>query len=127
MYGRLMAEHAAVGRWSHVVVDCADVERLATFWTAMLAVDVAFRWNQYVMLKAAADGQPALAFQQVPEQKTGKNRVHLDFFVDDLDAAQARTEALGGTRVHDVEQDGVRVRVMADPEGNELCLVKLPA
>ena len=116
MYGRRMAEHTPVGKWSHVVVDCADVERLATFWTAMLAVDVAFRWNQYVMLKPTADGQPALAFQQVPESKTGKNRVHLDFFVDDLDAAQARTEALGGTRVHDVEQDGVQVRVMADPE-----------
>ena len=126
MYVRPMAEHGPIGQWSHVVVDCDDPERLATFWTAMLAVEVAFRWNQYVMLKPAADGQPALAFQQVPEQKTGKNRVHLDFFVDDLDAAQARTEALGGTRVHDVEQDGVRVRVMADPEGNELCLVKLP-
>ena len=122
-----MDAHAPIGQWSHVVVDCADPERLATFWTAMLQVDVAFRWNQYVMLKPSAEGHPALAFQQVPEAKAGKNRVHLDFFVDDLDVAQARTEALGGTRVHDVAQDGVRVRVMADPEGNELCLVKLPA
>ena len=115
---------APIGRLSHVVVDCADPEGLATFWTQALGVEIAAYWHQYVILTPTSVGGPALAFQQVPEEKQGKNRVHVDLEVTDLDVASAAVERLGGTVVGDVEEDGVAVRVVADPEGNEFCLVR---
>ena len=113
----------AIGRLSHVVVDCADADRLGLFWSEALGVEVAARWHQYVMLTATTDGGPVLAFQEVPEPKQGKNRVHIDLEVLDLDEASARIEALGGSVLADHQEDGVNIRVVADPEGNELCLV----
>lgn len=115
-----------VGRFAHIVIDCRDPERVAAFWSGALGVPVQYRWHQYVMLRPTGEGHPGLAFQGVPEDKQGKNRVHLDLSVDDLDASQAAAEALGGRLLHEHHQDGVTVRVMADPEGNELCLVKVP-
>ena len=114
---------AAIGRLSHLVIDCTDADRLAVFWSEALGVEVAARWKQYVMLTTTVDGGPALAFQEVPEPKQGKNRVHVDLEVADLEEAWARVEALGGTVIEDHEEDDVHVRVVADPEGNELCLV----
>lgn len=115
-----------VGRFAHIVVDCRDPERVAAFWSAALGTPIQYRWHQYVMLAPIHEGHPGFAFQGVPEDKQGKNRVHLDLQVDDLDTAQAAIEALGGTLLQENHQDPVVVRVMADPEGNELCLVKLP-
>jgi len=114
---------AAIGRLSHLVIDCADADRLAIFWSEALGVEVAARWNQYVILTPSTDGSPAIAFQEVPEAKQGKNRVHVDIEVADLDIAAVRVEALGGSVLGDEEQDGVHIRVVTDPEGNELCLV----
>jgi predicted enzyme related to lactoylglutathione lyase len=115
-----------VGRFAHIVIDCLDPERVAAFWSGALGTPVQYRWQQYVMLRPTGDGHPGLAFQAVPEAKQGKNRVHLDLAVDDLDRAQAAAEALGGTLLRENRQEGVVVRIMADPEGNELCLVKTP-
>lgn len=111
----------------HLVLDCADPERLAEFWSALLGVEVEQRWHQYVMLTAPATGGPAMAFQQVPEPKRAKNRMHLDFPVADLAVAGARVLALGGAKTGEMSQDGVTVHVMTDPEGNEFCLVSLPS
>jgi predicted enzyme related to lactoylglutathione lyase len=63
--------------------------------------------------------------QRVPEAKGAKNRLHLDLYPDDLDEASTRVEALGGSRVspEDVREFGYRWRVMADPAGNEFCLI----
>ena len=81
---------AAVGRLSHLVIDCTDADRLAEFWSEALGVEVAARWHQYVMLTPTSEGAPAVAFQEVPEPKQGKNRVHVDLEVADLDEASAR-------------------------------------
>jgi predicted enzyme related to lactoylglutathione lyase len=75
-----------------------------------------------------ADGAPAITFQPVPGPKTGKSRAHLDVRVDDLDAAVDLVGRLGGSgpsQVHRYEEG--TVAVMADPEGNEFCLVALVA
>jgi len=111
-------------RLFHVVVDCQDPEALAAFWAAALEVEVAGRWHQYVTLRPQREGDVALTFQQVPEPKSGKNRVHVDLRVDDLEAETARLLALGATLVSDDVEDGVAIRVLQDPEGNELCLVR---
>jgi predicted enzyme related to lactoylglutathione lyase len=59
----------------------------------------------------------------VPAPTTGKNRIHFDLYADDLEAEVARLVALGATvsRVHD--HDYATWRVLADPEGNEFCVV----
>ncbi len=113
------------GSLGHLVVDCADPDRLAAFWCEMLGVEVQSRWNQYVILAPHQEGAPGLAFQQVPEAKTTKNRVHLDFTVDDLAVATELILGAGGSQVDQHEQGGVIARIMADPEGNEFCLVDL--
>lgn len=115
-------------RVSEVIVDCGDPERLAAFWGEILGVEVDDRLGdppQYVSLRRTEPGAPIITFQRVPEPKTVKNRVHLDLEVDDVDAATARVEGLGGRRRQPVDFDehGYRWRIMADPEGNEFCLV----
>jgi predicted enzyme related to lactoylglutathione lyase len=72
-------------------------------------------------------GGPVINFQPVPEHKAGKTRVHLDLWPDDLDAAVAVAEQLGGRRLGEMgaDPDGMGF-VMANPEGNEFCLVALP-
>jgi len=81
----------------------------------------------YLNLAPPANAQNGvgIALQRVPEPKRGKNRVHLDIEVDDLDAVTEHIEALGGRRAspEDVSEHGYNWRVMTDPEGNEFCLI----
>ena len=108
-----------VSRLSDVVVDAVDAERLASFWGTLLGLEVTSRGPTYVILRPLPVGMQ-LTIQAVPEPKAGKNRLHLDITVPDQDAAVARVIALGGRHFADVED----WRVMADPEGNEFCLLR---
>lgn len=107
-----------------VAIDCNDLDQLIDFWTELLGVAVTTRSADWVNLEPTFAGGPSLAFQLVPEPKAGKNRLHLDVWVDDLPAETARAEALGARRLGGVveEPDG-RFQVLADPAGNEFCLV----
>lgn len=121
----------AIGRLEAITVDCADALALARFWGALFDTEIASTEGEgpiYVDLRPAA-GAPILRFQRVPEPKSVKNRVHLDIQVADLDEARARVEALGGRRISAqvFEEFGYRWVVMADPEGNEFCLVVPPS
>ena len=111
-------------RLSHVIVDCADPEALAGFWAGVLGVEVDHRTGPYVFLRPTAEGGPALGFQRVPEPKRVKNRVHLDLLTDELDVVVADLLARGATHLDSVDDDGLRLEVLADPEGNELCVVR---
>jgi catechol 2,3-dioxygenase-like lactoylglutathione lyase family enzyme len=106
-----------------IVLDCADPAALAQFWAGLLES----RWALLHPGWAVVDADPVLiAFQQVPEPKSSpKNRLHLDVQVDDAAAWTARAEAAGARRISDPETgpDGDGYVVLADPEGNELCLV----
>jgi predicted enzyme related to lactoylglutathione lyase len=117
-----------VGRLGWIQTDCHDPERLAAFWGAVLGVEIEDQLGQpphYVNLKPVTPAAPGVSFQRVPEAKAGKNRLHFDVGVDDVDVATARIETLGGTRVphDDYHEYGYRWRLMADPEGNEFCLI----
>jgi predicted enzyme related to lactoylglutathione lyase len=114
---------ASVIRWGFVTVDAADPAGLAAFWSAVLERPVEGSWRQFTWL-AAPDGGPKLAFQQVDDDRVGKNRVHLDLGAADIDAAAARLESLGATALRVVEEGELRWIVMADPEGNELCVMQ---
>jgi predicted enzyme related to lactoylglutathione lyase len=110
-----------------VVFDCADPEPLAEFWQVLTGVEIDSRETDWCSLRAPRTGGIALGFQRVPEEKQAKNRVHLDFDVDDLPSATERAESLGAIRLGDVvtEDDGESFQVMADPEGNEFCLIQV--
>ncbi len=116
-----------IGQLRTVVVDCLHPAPLAEFWSAVLGVAVAYRSDEWVSLAAAAAGQPRIAFQQVPESKVGKNRLHLDVWVPDIEDATVAAEALGATRVGRlVHESSEPFQVMTDPVGNEFCFVHLP-
>jgi predicted enzyme related to lactoylglutathione lyase len=113
-----------------VTIDTQDPERIAPFWCGVLDVQVRSRPDdgQFVALTPTRDGLTVL-LQRVPEPKTGKNRAHVDVVVDDLDESTAQVEALGGRWTEPgktYEVSGAPWRCMADPEGNEFCIVVLP-
>jgi predicted enzyme related to lactoylglutathione lyase len=112
-------------RVGYLVIDTVDPEALAPFWCARLGVEITTRFGDgaYVVLGPTADGL-TLAFQRVPEAKQGKNRLHLDLVVDDLDDATARAVGDGGWwDGEEHEMAGFRWRCLRDPEGNEFDLV----
>jgi predicted enzyme related to lactoylglutathione lyase len=115
------------GMHIELTLDCVDLDAVAAFWRAALGyAAVGTIGRRYVAL--TGDG-PGLTLQRVPEPKQGKNRMHLDLLVDDVDAEVARLCALGATMVTPVarEQFGQRWFVLADVEGNEFCVAKGPS
>jgi predicted enzyme related to lactoylglutathione lyase len=103
-----------------IIIDCADPASLASFWGELLGLPIAGHKGPYVWLQRSAHA-PGLGFQKVSQPKTGKNRVHLDVSASDIPAAKLRIEALGGRRIDGFEDGGFLV--MADPQGNEFCVV----
>ena len=117
-----------IGQLAWIQIDCRDPMRLAAFWGAVFGLEVDSSFGEpphYVGLAKARPDHPHVNFQRVPELKTVKNRLHFDIRVDDVEQATAQVEALGGRRLslEDFHEYGFRWRVMADPEGNEFCLV----
>ena len=107
-------------RW--VVVDCADPANLARFWAHALEREVAQGGEDW----ASLPGEPHLFFVQVAEGKVAKNRWHLDWDSVDLESDVQGLIALGATRVADrtEEELGLQWTTLADPEGNEFCVVR---
>jgi predicted enzyme related to lactoylglutathione lyase len=113
-------------RMHHVTVDCEDAARVAAFWAAALGWEVGARASaEFATVDSPQRpaGAPGWLFFRVPEGKTAKNRMHLDLLADDLDAETARLEGLGARVIHEKEEWGAHWRTLADPEGNEFCVV----
>jgi predicted enzyme related to lactoylglutathione lyase len=116
-------------RWQCVCVDTTDPARLAPFWEAALGWRRTHDTPDEVVLEppegSAADGvSPDLLFLRVPEEKTTKNRLHIDLRPDDQAAEVARLEGLGARRVSVGQGTDVSWVVLADPDGNELCVLR---
>ena len=109
-----------------VVLDCTDHDLLTEFWTAALGLVRVAADGNFVGLRDPAGRLPTLVLQRVPEPKTTKNRMHLDVFSDEFDREFERLMELGATVLmpEHVEPDGTRLTVLADPEGNEFCLLE---
>lgn len=107
-----------------ITIDCQDVERAAGFWAALLGTELREPLPGWRRLGPLVPNGPMLNFQPVPEPKIGKTRIHLDLLTDDLDAATRTVDQLGGRDLGERHEypEGI-VAVMADPEGNEFCLV----
>lgn len=108
-----------------VSVDCADPNRLADFWSQALGYEVRREApNGARFIAADEKTAPWLAFLPVPEGKSTKNRLHLDLNPDDQEAEVERLIALGATRTDVGQPDDCPWVVLADPEGNEFCVLK---
>ena len=110
-------------RIEQVSIDAHDPSALATFWGAVLGWKRTYDSDDEVEIEDPEGKESNLLFLRVPDGKTVKNRLHLDLRPDDRDAEVARIEALGATRV-DIGQGDVTWVVLADPEGNEFCVLR---
>ncbi len=125
-----------------ITFDCHDAQRQAAFWKVALGyVDAPpptgwESWEDWarhfeVPEEELDDGaslvdpdgvQPPVGFLKVPERKTAKNRLHIDLRPDDQEAEVERLVDMGARHV-DVGQGDVSWVVLADPEGNEFCVL----
>src|SRR5207245_2644800 len=105
-----------------VTIDCADPHKLAEFWTEALGTSVGADYGEYIFLNPTAEGGPFFGLQRVPEERAGKNRVHVDFRTDDRTAEVERLVKLGATAVAEHSVPGLSWTVLRDPEGNEFCV-----
>ena len=115
-------------RMQAITIDAADPATLSRWWASVLGWRVTYEDDEQSVVEPPAgspeDGVVAdLLFVKVDDAKAGKNRIHLDLRPDDRDAEVARVEALGGRRV-DIGQGEQSWVVLADPEGNEFCILR---
>ncbi|CAM3237144.1 VOC family protein [Stackebrandtia soli] len=107
-------------RWYSTVVDARDPRRLAHWWAEVLGFRVVYETIGETAIRG--DGHPGLVFVPVAADKIVKNRLHLDLEPDDQDAEVERLVDMGARHV-DVGQKRVPWVVLADPEGNEFCVL----
>ncbi len=106
------------------MIDCHDPDVLLAFWSEIVGIEERLRFPGYIFGSKVPGNHIGLAFQQVPEDKTVKNRLHLDLSHPDPEAFIAVVERLGGSRLQDHDVSGFHWTVLADPEGNEFCVTK---
>jgi cobalamin biosynthesis Mg chelatase CobN len=124
-------------RWYSTVVESADHRALAAWWAEALGWSIMYESEDeaIVIPPWSRELAPQLRFEQVPpglvfvpvdHQKTTKNRLHLDLAPhtgDDRDAEIARLVGLGARHIDIGQGDDVTWTVLADPEGNEFCVL----
>lgn len=112
-----------------VVIDCSQLDRSAEFWAGALGyVRDGIATGRYQSL-LPADGKGAeILLQRVPEAKQIKNRLHLDLRTRDLGAELQRLVSLGARALtqQPVSEAGWRWHILADPDGNEFCVLQPP-
>ena len=114
-------------RLCHFVIDVSDLDHGVSFWSAALnAVEEPLSENSRHIYRSLRipDSEIRILLQKTGDEKTGKERMHLDLETDDVEAEVGRLEALGAIRWdHQVER-GFDFWVLHDPWGNEFCLLQ---
>ena len=110
-----------------LTIDCRDPKLLADVWCAALDYRLDEIDEEDAVVKPAAGPGWTMLFQTVPDEKTVKNRFHLDVRPSGSMATEvARMERLGATAITRVDEGGSFWTVMGDPEGNEFCVLRGP-
>jgi predicted enzyme related to lactoylglutathione lyase len=113
-------------RLHHIVIDTHDLPGLARFWTEALGWKVLSEREREIVIGTDENAPVGICFMPVTDQKIMKNRVHLDITTsaEDRDQEIERLLGLGAQRV-DIGQTGKESwTVLADPEGNEFCVIR---
>ncbi|MFI5491741.1 VOC family protein [Actinoplanes sp. NPDC051859] len=108
--------------WEQIVVDAADPARLARWWAEALGYQIVHEAADEVEIRRTPDTLPGLLFGLSSDARTVKNRLHLDLRPDDQEAEVERLVDMGARPV-DIGQRDVSWVVLADPEGNEFCVL----
>lgn len=109
-------------KWFSLTVDAVDPPKLARWWAEALDYQVVFEEDGYSAIAEDEWTFPGIAFNRVSEDKVGKNRLHWDLNPTDQNAEVERLLALGAVKA-DIGQGQVPWVVLADPEGNEFCVL----
>ncbi|WP_406150090.1 VOC family protein [Streptomyces sp. NBC_01012] len=111
-------------RFHQLAVDTHDLPKLARFWSAVLDWKVLSEDDEEIAIGAEGTGAPRISFLAVPEGKVVKNRLHIDLDPDDQAAEVERILGLGARRVVVGQGEDATWVVLADPEGNEFCVLR---
>jgi catechol 2,3-dioxygenase-like lactoylglutathione lyase family enzyme len=106
-----------------IVIDCNDPPRAASFWSEALGLELHGPNDDGDLWLEPGRNCPGILFGWVPVTKSVKDRIHLDLRPDNQTAEVERLVALGARRI-DIGQGDVTWVVMADPEGNEFCVLR---
>jgi hypothetical protein len=116
----------SIAEFIAVCLDCPDPAGLAAFYSALTGGKITYSEEEYAAV--ALEGGPTLNFQKVADHRPPTwpepdrpQQFHLDFYVDDLDGAEADLLALGAARP-DFQPGGDRWRVLTDPAGHPFCI-----
>lgn len=108
--------------WEQTSVDANDPASLGRWWQQALGWVVVDESADVCEIRPTPNQLPGILFVRVPEAKTVKNRLHFDFRPDDHEHEVDRLLKLGAVRV-DIGQGEQSWVVLADPEGNEFCVL----
>jgi Glyoxalase-like domain len=109
--------------WEQVIVDARNPAELGRWWQEALGWVVVNEDPEAYEIRPAPEHLPGLLFVPVPEAKSIKNRLHLDFRPDDRDAEVDRFLSLGATPADVGQGEQASWVTLADPEGNEFCVL----
>ena len=108
--------------WEQVIIDSSDPSALGRWWCDALGWVVVDDSPEEFEIRPEPDRLPGLLFVRGVDPKVVKNRLHIDLRPDDRDAEVARLVGLGATRT-DIGQGDESWVVLAEPEGNEFCVL----
>ncbi|MEM8707400.1 MAG: VOC family protein, partial [Actinomycetota bacterium] len=111
--------------WEQVVIETADAVTLGQWWAEALGWAVVDDGPIVFGIQPTPGQVPGILFLQSDAEKQKKNRLHLDFRPDDQAAEVERLIGMGARRI-DVGQGDVPWVVLADPDGNEFCILGGP-
>jgi hypothetical protein len=112
-------------RLTNIVIDATEPMLVADFWCSVLGWEIIEQSDEWVSIAAVDRAGPVIDVVPVPDGKIRKNRVHLDIRADGVGTSTEleRLLALGALRVDVGQSTDVSWVVLADPEGNEFCLL----
>jgi predicted enzyme related to lactoylglutathione lyase len=111
-------------RWENLVVDSQDPARLARWWAEALGYQITYEKPDEVEIRRTSEELPGLIFVPVSGTKRVKNRLHIDLRPTDQEAEVERLVNMGARHVDIGQSEDVSWVVLADPEGNEFCVLR---